>query len=119
MQEPSAIPTCWLFSRTSRPRLVSTRAAWYFQDEFKLRSNLTIRLGLRDELTTGWNEKDGHAANYWFDRNGIIELNPHIGRSPFIRNNAKALLQPRVGVAWDPTGTGKWAVRAGFGIHND
>ena len=29
------------------------------------------------------------------------------------------LLQPRVGLAWDPTGTGRWAVRAGFGIHND
>jgi len=24
-----------------------------------------------------------------------------------------------VGLAWDPTGTGTWAVRAGFGIHND
>jgi len=97
----------------------STQAAWYFQDEVKLRSNLTVRLGLRDEMTTGWNEKDGHAANYWFDQKGVIQTNPHIGRSPFIRNNARALLQPRVGVAWDPTGAGKWAVRAGFGIHND
>src|SRR5438105_5778376 len=24
-----------------------------------------------------------------------------------------------LGLAWDPTGTGTWAVRAGFGIHND
>jgi hypothetical protein len=24
-----------------------------------------------------------------------------------------------VGIAWDPTGRGTWAVRAGFGIHND
>ena len=97
----------------------SLQAAWYFQDEFKLRSNLTVRLGLRDEMTTGWNEKDGHAANYWFDSNGIIQLNPHIGTSPFRKNYAKALLQPRVGIAWDPNGKGKWAVRAGFGIHND
>src|SRR5437870_6894465 len=51
-------------------------------------------------------------------RTGVIQLNPHIGRSPFVKNYAKALLQPRVGVAWDPTGRGKWAVRAGFGIHN-
>src|SRR4029077_16029721 len=29
------------------------------------------------------------------------------------------LWQPRIGVAWDPSGTGKWSVRAGFGIHND
>ena len=97
----------------------STEAAWYLQDEVKLRSNLTVRLGLRDEMTTGWNEKDGHAANYWFDPNGVIQLNPHIGTSPFRKNYARALWQPRVGVAWDPTGKGKWAVRAGFGIHND
>ena len=36
-----------------------------------------------------------------------------------LENNAVALWQPRLGVAWDPGGTGKWAVRAGFGIHND
>ena len=27
--------------------------------------------------------------------------------------------QPRVGIAWDPTGTGSWSVRAGFSIVND
>src|SRR5207247_3609156 len=32
----------------------TTESAWYFQDEFKLRPNLTVRLGLRDEMTTGW-----------------------------------------------------------------
>src|SRR5262249_5178177 len=34
-------------------------------------------------------------------------------------NNAKKLFQPRIGLAWDPTGSGRWAVRAAFGIHND
>ena len=29
------------------------------------------------------------------------------------------LWQLRVGVAWDPTGTGTWAVRDGFGTYND
>src|SRR5207245_5036982 len=42
-----------------------------------------------------------------------------IGNSCFQKNNAKLLLQPRVGLAWDPTGGGAWSVRAGFGIHND
>src|SRR5439155_22215968 len=54
----------------------STQAAWYFQDEIKLRAKLTVRLGLRDEMTTGWNERDGHASNYRFDQNCVIELNP-------------------------------------------
>ena len=97
----------------------STEAAWYVQDEMKLKPNLTLRLGLRDEMTTGWNEAHGNCSNYVFDQNGIIETNPLIGPSCLTQNNAVALWQPRVGLAWDPTGSGKWAVRAGFGIHND
>ena len=93
--------------------------AWYVQDEMKLKSNLTLRLGLRDEMTNGWNEVKGRCANLIFDQNGLPLSDPLIGRSCLTRNNAKALLQPRVGIAWDPTGTGTWAIRAGFGIHND
>ena len=96
----------------------STEAAWYVQDEIKLRPNLTLRLGLRDEMTTGWNEVTGRASNYLFDSNGVILTDPLVGPSPLVENNAIALWQPRVGLAWDPTGTGTWAVRAGFGIYN-
>src|SRR5919197_1547258 len=42
-----------------------------------------------------------------------------MAKSCLTENHAKLLLQPRVGIAWDVTGTGTWAVRAGFGIHND
>src|SRR5437899_9070874 len=97
----------------------TTESAWYFQDEFKLRPNLTVRLGLRDEMTMGWNEVNGRGANYRYDQAGFIFTQPNVGKSVLIENNALALWQPRVGVAWDPSGTGRWAVRAGFGIHND
>ncbi len=97
----------------------TTEAAWYFQDEMKLRSNLTLRLGLRDETTTGWNEIRRQSANYIYDQAGFILTQPYIGKSSLIANNAVALWQPRVGLAWDPTGAGRWAVRAGFGIHHD
>jgi hypothetical protein len=96
-----------------------TQGAWYFQDEMKLRSNLTLRLGLRHEMTNGWNEVANRCGNYTFDNNFVISTEPHIGHSCLTENHAKLLFQPRVGIAWDPTGTGSWAVRAGFGIHND
>ncbi len=97
----------------------TTEGAWYVQDEMKLRSNLTLRLGLRDEMTNGWNEVRGRCANYRWDKNFVISTETVVGNSCFDTNHAKLLLQPRVGLAWDPTGTGTWAVRAGFGIHND
>jgi hypothetical protein len=97
----------------------SLEAAWYVQDEIKLRPNLTMRLGLRDEMTNGWNEVANRCANYFRDPTYGIGIDPHIGGSCLAQNNAKALWQPRVGLAWDPTGTGSWAVRAGFSIVND
>jgi hypothetical protein len=97
----------------------SLEAAWYVQDEIKLLPNLTLRVGLRDEMTNGWNEVAGRCANYVYDANFVIQADTAVGNSCFQQNNAKALWQPRVGIVWDPTGTGTWAVRAGFGIHND
>jgi hypothetical protein len=96
----------------------SKEGAWYVQDEIKLRPNLTLRLGLRDEMTNGFNEVAGRCSNLLYDH-GVPITEPRIGESCFVENNSKALWQPRVGVAWDPTGTGTWAVRAGFGTYND
>jgi hypothetical protein len=114
------LPTQFIAASNPQPLYFrSTEGAWYVQDEIKLKPNLTLRLGLRDEMTNGWNEAHGHAANYVFDANGVVQTDPRVGSSAFLQNNAKALWEPRIGLAWDPTGTGKWAVRAGFGIHYD
>jgi hypothetical protein len=91
--------------------------AWYFSDTIKLRPNLTLQAGIRHEFTTGWNEESGRAANYLTGANGVIETNPRVGGSAFTANNAKRLLGPRVGLAWDPSGNGKTAVRTGFGVY--
>lgn len=91
--------------------------AWYVTDKIRLRSNLTAEIGLRHEFTTGWNEVAGRAANYVTDASGALITNPRVGSSAFTQNNARRLFGPRIGLAWDPFGNGKTAIRAGFGMY--
>lgn len=95
----------------------SLLGAFYAQDAIRVKQNLTVSLGLRDEFTTGWNEANGRAATFVFS-NGALETQPQIGNSTFTTNNAKFLPQPRIGVAWSPIGP-KTVIRAGFGVYND
>ena len=107
LYDPSPTPLGWR----------SLFGAWYVEDVMRVRPNLTLSLGFRDEFSAGWNEAHGRAANYTFS-NGVISTDPHIGNSLFTVNRAKFLPQPRVAVAWSPMGP-KTAIRAGFGIYND
>ena len=91
--------------------------AWYVEDVIKLRPNLTLRAGVRDEFTTGWNEVFGRAANYITDGTGVLLTAPRVANSVFTQNNATHLFSPRVGLAWDPFGNGRTAVRAGYGMY--
>ncbi len=91
--------------------------AWYAEDAIRLRRNLTVQVGIRHEFTTGYNEESGRAANYITDGNGVLQTNSRVANSAFTQNNAKLLFAPRIGLAWDPFGNGKTAVRAGFGTY--
>ena len=91
--------------------------AWYLNDQIRIRRNLTAEIGLRHEFTTGWNEVAGRAANYVTSSDGVLVTDPQIGSSALTRNNANRLFGPRVGLAWDPFGSGKTSIRAGFGIY--
>jgi hypothetical protein len=91
--------------------------AWYAEDAIKLRHNLTVRLGIRQEFTNGWNEAFGRAANYIPDATGVLLTAPRVANSVYSQNNSIKLFSPRLGLAWDPFGDGKMAVRAGFGTY--
>lgn len=85
--------------------------AFYFQDDWRWRPNLTINLGLRYEMTTVPTEETGRLSTLL----NITDTDPHLG-SPYFVNPTRRNFEPRVGFSWDPFKNGKTAVRGGFGI---
>lgn len=85
----------------------------YLQDELRLRPNLTANLGLRYEIATVPTEVHGRLAAL----RTIYDAQPHLG-SPWFSNPTFHDFEPRVGLAWDPFGTGKTSVRSGFGLYD-
>jgi hypothetical protein len=85
----------------------------YFQDDFHVRSNLTINWGLRYEMATIITEVNGKLSNLRVLQNAPPV--PFLG-SPYIQNPTKLNFEPRIGIAWDPFKDGKTSIRAGAGI---
>jgi hypothetical protein len=97
----------------------SRESAGFVQDAMRLRPNLLLTLGFRDESTNGWSEATGRGANYLFDTNQVIETTPLTGHSMLTVNHARFLPEPRAGLAWQPFAGGKTSIHAGFGIYDD
>jgi len=83
----------------------------YLQDDWRTRHNLTLNLGLRYEMVTVPTEVENKISNLV----SFTSTAPKLG-SPYFNNPTLRNFEPRVGVAWDPFGNGKTAVRAAFGI---
>ena len=101
------------------PALISPRGTrqtilgLYAQDDWRLRSNLTLNLGLRYEMSTVPTEVQGKLSNLY----NLTDSTPHLG-DPYFLNPTLRNFEPRVGFAWDPFRNGKTAVRGGFGMYD-
>src|SRR5262245_52175707 len=101
----------------------------YIQDDWRLRRNLTLNVGLRYEMTTVLSEVQGKLTNL----RSMTDPLPYCGTTkpeltlvfgkpgctgvaPYYSNPTTRNFEPRIGFAWDPRGDGKMAVRCGFAI---
>ena len=87
---------------------------FFAQDDLRWRPNLTLNLGLRYEFITTPSEANGKISNLRRVTDSALTVG-----SPWHGNPSLANVAPRLGVAWDPFGSGRTAVRGGFGFFYD
>jgi len=128
---------------TITPREIrQTIVGGYLQDDWRVRPNLTLNLGVRYEMATVINDAQGRLTNLLHITDdastpstqpqcGTLFTSPFAPRGvtppgaacgsvgPFMANNpTKRNFEPRIGFAWDPFRDGKTSVRGGFGIYD-
>jgi hypothetical protein len=97
----------------------------YAQDDWRVRPNLTLNLGVRYEMSTVPVEAHGNLTNLY----NVTDAQPTCARlftSPtgvscgatgaYFSNPTLRNFEPRVGFSWDPFKNGKTALRGGFGM---
>jgi hypothetical protein len=109
---------------TSLRHLQYQTYAGYVQDTWKVLPNITATLGMRYEIWTPVSERDslylvpnlenGNIVKTLLDPNAV--LNYSAGSNTPLYKTDKNNFAPNIGLAWDPTGKGKTAIRAGYMI---
>ena len=100
---------------SSKKAYRETLMGFYGQDEYKLRSNLQLSLGLRYEFTTLIHDRFGRDS---FLADPLRDTEVKVGR--VLRNNPSLWnFSPRLGFVWSLGGDRNTSVNAGFGIYYD
>ena len=97
--------------------------AWYIQDDWQISPKLSANLGFRHEFYTVPNEVDGKFSNLkdpqndsTFTINGQFPDGTCCTDDKWFLNPSLKSFMPRIGFAYDPTGSGKTAIRLGAGL---
>jgi len=108
------------FSRGIRGKSLN----WYAQDTFKVSNRLTLNYGLRYELPFPYTEIHNRQTLFIPGRKSTVMpsapaglLYPGDSGVPAgLIPTFKKGFAPRLGIAWDPTGSSKWLVTSAYGI---
>ena len=101
-------------------------ATWSFngfvQDNWKIKPNITINLGLRYELFTSPKESNGYQIS--LEQASLVNADANISDFRIKPGGSwtksdKLNFAPRIGLAWDAFGTGSTVIRAAYGIYYD
>lgn len=101
--------------------------AVYGQDEWRVSPRLTLNYGLRWEMGTPWVDIRDRMNSWSPGRKSIVFPKAPTGLlfpgdEGIPRGIAPVYgrgFMPRIGLAWDPTGSGKTSIRAAYGIFYD
>src|SRR5262249_26879851 len=83
----------------------------YIQDDYRIRPNLTINLGVRYDMATVIKEVNGKIANLRYITDATVTTG-----DPYYHNATLKNFAPRTGFSWDPFQDGKTAIRGGVGM---
>src|ERR1043166_7023764 len=89
--------------------------AWYVQDDWRVRRDLTLNLGLRWDREIGSYNEDVNPNSFINPATSSPVTIPFIG-DPSRRGQTKNF-GPRFGLAWNVFGTDKNVIRAGYGLY--
>jgi hypothetical protein len=100
---------------------------FYGQDTYKITSRLTLNAGLRYELPFPYTEirnrtnlfEPGVQSKIFPNAPAGLVYPGDPGVPAGLIPAEKAAFAPRVGLAWDPKGNGRWLVRAAYGLFYD